>query len=1224
MPCELRCECDGQQCKAWRTIIRRSSMLFRKQTGVVMAAVILFSVCIEAQEDESRIPLRGDSWVQMSGEEIAWPAEGEALELAPGQAIASKAVISAGRGCVITLRVAEAPPDRDVQWEVEKDDAAWGLRNQDGTELLSFRLVGNQGFLDIRDKENPGPAALPKPDEYAVREVSHLPRWVGGPIVHFIDQPPNLSYANSLSYRFAIAENDVMARVHMVGPPDHGWTIDRLVNPRGPMSVWIKAGRGALVVESVETIDATGLAVTQSYLNRRKFQERYDAMEDKAERMRADFDLDAVEEYHTTVDYLTDKVVVTRQMSTLRFDRGTCRIGAVNVDGIELEGLSLPDLVAVDESGTKYYQSLAADGQINALEEKFEVVIDGEFTPRDESGRAYETSFLVRYTIHKMNGLVALEVAPSEVASARRLSLEHHLGQTERGLDLYYQEGEIGPNDASLRWAYSWDVGRFDLTKDGPVSLYNNGDQPINRAHFLTIHDGHVGVQFLPITWNHARLNPSSLYRVSTGGWALEGESLTSKAWQTNPDTTGGKMCLVLHSRGPDMEAHAEELLPPGKYDVWLRFRGSMELTINETTKNISSGESLSWHEFGAITGGKLNVLAKQAGKEEGWLDTILILPPGQTPPEEKPEIAIGERNFHKMTVTAERGAAVVHMTFVNEPEAVSLNPKKPFIYAFGFLPPKRWKPQHDNPTSLEPMFWAQKPGYTSDDDQEWARGWRNDWPETPAVINATAIQAGMTLTAINQGGTFGVGWPIEYGEVLRKILSEARRNWCRTFGYTDVAVGQSGTLIEKGYYSDQELRDQALVKIPHWMVLSSRTWRAHCLMRTEDILNYGFDQMYYDSTNMFATLVNRFGWNNTLGLQRFYEDDQLLFRAMGKEGGLVIHAWGQIPLVNVGLADMTLPGEQYWLGKRRSGYLDEEAQKASYNSYLAGCQVQALGAGTAPIEDPGFYHQMLGYGWYQWFNYYPKGVTEKVMKRVPPFSEEQLKVYRRYHDPLSIFDTRNSRAIDYRSPEFPEVIPELAAGTQAIVYSKPGRAMVVVAKDLYFKGEKESPGLTINLVPLGIDEHFLMFDADTTLVLDADTVELADMSSADGRVTLTGLDLTGPKMIVLLSRPSKPGVIWRDVQTRKVFVEKVKGTTASFVSSWAKVFAEKVDNGQLSLELGGVPNSKSRVLVWLGEEARWMDVEYPEGGKTQLSVHVGSEGDPSAWKGQKKVRLEK
>ena len=57
-------------------------MLFRKQTGVVMAAVILFSAWMEAQEDESRIPLRGDLWVQMSGEEIAWPAEGEALELA--------------------------------------------------------------------------------------------------------------------------------------------------------------------------------------------------------------------------------------------------------------------------------------------------------------------------------------------------------------------------------------------------------------------------------------------------------------------------------------------------------------------------------------------------------------------------------------------------------------------------------------------------------------------------------------------------------------------------------------------------------------------------------------------------------------------------------------------------------------------------------------------------------------------------------------------------------------------------------------------------------------------------------------------------------------------------------------------------------------------------------------------------------------------------------------
>ena len=252
----------------------------------------------------------------------------------------------------------------------------------------------------------------------------------------------------------------------------------------------------------------------------------------------------------------------------------------------------------------------------------------------------------------------------------------------------------------------------------------------------------------------------------------------------------------------------------------------------------------------------------------------------------------------------------------------------------------------------------------------------------------------------------------------------------------------------------------------------------------------------------------------------------------------------------------MTLPGEQYWVGKHRRGYLEPAALQSSFNSYLAGCQVVGLlGSDAVPFNDPKFYHQMLGNGWYSWFQYYPLGVSTKEMK-VPSFEVHELAVFRQFHDPLVIFGTEQSKVIDFRQPTFPDWVEGLPEGIQAIIYHRANRAMVILTRADIEASSSPKTTLRLNIKQLNL--------GDRPLVMDAMTHRVAAHEVNDEWYTIPDLDLTFPRQLLLLRRPQEPRVVWHDLQCRRLIRQTFNQTSNT-----------------LQVTLAGVPGSHISLIVW-------------------------------------------
>ena len=142
-----------------------------------------------------------------------------------------------------------------------------------------------------------------------------------------------------------------------------------------------------------------------------------------------------------------------------------------------------------------------------------------------------------------------------------------------------------------------------------------------------------------------------------------------------------------------------------------------------------------------------------------------------------------------------------------------------------------------------------------------------------------------------------------------------------------------------------------------------------------------------------------------------------------------------------------------------------------------------------------------------------------------------------------------------------------MSPGMKAIVYTKKDRAMLVLTKEDY-QAKLGDVSLSIRLGELGLDS--------TVLMLDADSLQLNEFTSAGEKLVLDKLDVSIPRQLVLMNPPEKPSVIWRDLQTREVLSE-----------SW------DTSAGQIQLRLRGVPGSQSKILVWIHEESLWVDVDY-------------------------------
>lgn len=97
---------------------------------------------------------------------------------------------------------------------------------------------------------------------------------------------------------------------------------------------------------------------------------------------------------------------------------------------------------------------------------------------------------------------------------------------------------------------------------------------------------------------------------------------------------------------------------------------------------------------------------------------------------------------------------------------------------------------------------------------------------------------------------------------------------------------------------------------------------------------------------------------------------------------------------------------------------------------------------------------------------------------------------------------------------------------------------------------------------------------------------EIVQLEVLENRLTFQDVDVATPRQIVVINRPKLPSVIWRDLLTRVILEE---------------TFDQREQ--KLQLRLRGVPNSKSEILVWTGNPARTVEVNYPESGLGEVTV---------------------
>jgi hypothetical protein len=218
---------------------------------------------------------------------------------------------------------------------------------------------------------------------------------------------------------------------------------------------------------------------------------------ERIERVRETIDLEAIPQWRTRVRSTDDHVIVSRQTSVVWFNRRTGAIDRVKVLGIDMEdACELASLQLVDGEGVVYRQAWCADGQLSVIDEKFNLYLDGQFTPWSADGTSSGVTCRVRYKLYKTSGLITVRMEVVESDGQRVFSQATFVNTLGNG---------AGQLDAFHANFYQ---DRFDsMYRPHPLeTVEGQGDQVLYTEKLPSAlwTDGRIGLEVMPLfdTWD--------------------------------------------------------------------------------------------------------------------------------------------------------------------------------------------------------------------------------------------------------------------------------------------------------------------------------------------------------------------------------------------------------------------------------------------------------------------------------------------------------------------------------------------------------------------------------------------------------------------------------------------------------------------------------------------------------------------------------------------------
>jgi hypothetical protein len=266
------------------------------------------------------------------------------------------------------------------------------------------------------------------------------------------------------------------------------------------ITIWKRSLRPGLIVSGMVVLSLAALSAQEQPTWKYHPPEWYRAVSSERKvtiaRQRENLDLDQKRQWKTDVVETADTVTLVRQMHSMTLSKKTCAVTKVVIRQDKMAAADMCSLVITDQDGTKYYQRLATDGDLEVRKEKFYVYLDGNFTPRSEEGDTWPQKVAVSFKLYSSAGLLTvrckLDGDPGS-KQVQELKVINTLGPTPRPLDkvytCYYKklDGEVAHTSSGH---YRVPFERDEVLFEGmiPACLWA---------------DGRMGFQVMPLakTW---------------------------------------------------------------------------------------------------------------------------------------------------------------------------------------------------------------------------------------------------------------------------------------------------------------------------------------------------------------------------------------------------------------------------------------------------------------------------------------------------------------------------------------------------------------------------------------------------------------------------------------------------------------------------------------------------------------------------------------------------
>ena len=156
---------------------------------------------------------------------------------------------------------------------------------------------------------------------------------------------------------------------------------------------------------------------------------------------RAHWDLEVDERYRTTwtVDRQNQLATVSKQPWSITWSLATGTIHGATIKGNQFEDAELCSFSIVDRNGQRFSQKSAPDGQFEAHDSKFQLVLNGQFTPTTADGSPFPSKFTSRVVLHKLSGLIEVRYrSMDKVTGIRQVRIRNTLGSGSRNHNQLY------------------------------------------------------------------------------------------------------------------------------------------------------------------------------------------------------------------------------------------------------------------------------------------------------------------------------------------------------------------------------------------------------------------------------------------------------------------------------------------------------------------------------------------------------------------------------------------------------------------------------------------------------------------------------------------------------------------------------------------------------------------------------------------------------------------